>query len=200
MRFLCVGFSWRTFLFFRGLYKLKEEKNIWCVNLKDNRKEEYRNKDGQIKFRLCKEKRIVTIGWGVKEPVNLWEEYKEIADKVYKGDRGYAAARNALEKIKYGDLVWTKNPVTEEYYIAEITGKSDIPSIFNDLIEFDTCAYKRCRFFSVDNKYIIGPLCKTKVRAIRAIEKMGTEKRGDTIKATIERFNICKGAQNEREQ
>lgn len=169
------------------------------MNLKDNRNEQERNKVEQLKFLLCKEKEMIAIGWGIKKRVNSWEEYKEIADDVYRDDRGYVLARNALERVKCGDLVWTKNPVTKKYYIAEITGKSDIPSIFNDLIEFDTCAYKRCQFFSVDNKYITGPLCKTKLRAIRAIEKMGNKKRGDTIIATIELFNRLKGEQNEKD-
>ena len=174
--------------------------NIWCMNLKDNRNFEKRNKDPELKFKLCKEESIITIGWSVEGRTNSWDEYKEIADKVYKNDRGYIAARNALEKVSYGDLVWTKNPVKGIYYIAEVTDKSAAPTIYNGLKNFDTFAYKKCRFLEVPKDYITGPVNKDRIVARRALEKMGTEKRGNTIIATIELFNRIKGEKNENDK
>ena len=167
------------------------------MNLKDNRNDRERNKDVELKFNICREKNKIAIGWPINEKVNSWEEYKEISDKKYKGDKGYAAARNAFEKVQYGDLIWTKNPKTGDYYLVEIIDKNEKPSICNELSEKDIVAYRHCKFFPIKSQYIIGPLHNTKLRAIRAIEKMGTEKRGDTIIATIELFNSRKVEQNE---
>lgn len=177
---------------------MEEKNNIWCMNLKDNRNEQERNKDSELKFTLCQRGKKIAIGWPIDEPVNSWDAYKEIADKKYKDDKGYAAARNAFEKVQYGDLVWTKNPKTGEYYLVEITDENETPSICSKLSEKDIVAYRGCEFFPIEPQSVTGPLCKTKLRAVRAIEKMGDKKRGDTIKATIELFNKLKGAQNEK--
>lgn len=94
---------------------------IWCMNLKDNRDESNnRNWDGELKFRLCRERSMIAIGWCVPYVVNTWEEYKKIANDITFYGKGYVTARNNLERIKKGDLVWIKNPTTEDRYLVEI--------------------------------------------------------------------------------
>ena len=56
--------------------------NVWHMNLKDNRKKE-KCTDQELKFRICKEKGILAIGWGISEKVNSWQEYRIKAKKIY---------------------------------------------------------------------------------------------------------------------
>lgn len=172
---------------------------IWCMNLIDNRNKSKRNKDDELKFRLCKEKGIIAIGWGVTEPVNSWQEYLEVANNVYKGNGGYSAARNALPKMSCGDLVWTKNPVTGDAYIVEITDKSAEPSIYGHLTEFDICAYKRGRYFHVDSTCLAGSLCADKLKTRKAIAEMHRTNRQDTFDATLKLFAALGGKLYEKD-
>ena len=165
---------------------------IWCMNLIDNRNEGERNKDDELKFRLCQEKGIIAIGWGVSGFINSWQEYLQSANEVWKSDKNFIAAINALEEMAYGDLVWTKNPASGDIYIAEVVDKSPEPSIYNNLIEFDICAYRKCRYLYVDSNYLTGSLCKKHLSARRAIEKMSNSARQDTIDATLPLFEKLK--------
>lgn len=105
---------------------------VYCMNLKDNR--DVPNHDKELKFRLCLEKSMIAIGWGVPKIVNTWEEYNKIAEHQHSNDRGYHIARNNFQKIKKGDLVWVKNPVSGERYLVEI--KDEYPGIYHSLKEF----------------------------------------------------------------
>lgn len=160
---------------------------IWCMNLIDNRdKTDNRNVNAELKFQLCRERSMLAIGWAIPDVVNTWKEYKKIADKKYPKSRGYAAARNNLEKIKKGDIVWTKNPVTGERFIVEI--QDDYPGIYSSLKEFDTCAYRKGTYYPVSSEDLCGALSEKKISARHSIEKM-RNKRLDTIEATKELFN-----------
>lgn len=167
-------------------------RKIWCMNLIDNRNEGERNKDDELKFRLCKEKEIIAIGWGVSGVINSWQEYLQAANEVWKSDKNFVAGINALEEMVYGDLVWIKNPASGDVYIAEVVDKSPEPSIYNNLIEFDICAYRKCRYLYVDSRYLTGSLCKKHLSARRAIEKMSDSARENTIDATLILFEKLK--------
>ncbi len=164
---------------------------IWCMNLKDNRDESNnRNWDGELKFRLCRERSMIAIGWCVPYVVNTWEEYKKIANDITFYGKGYVTARNNLERIKKGDLVWIKNPTTEDRYLVEI--EDGHPGIYGSLKEFDTCAYRKGKFYAVDNSLLIGALSAKRLRARYTLERVHEYTRGDTIKETIKLFKELK--------
>lgn len=172
-------------------------RKIWCMNLIDNRNEGERNKDDELKFRLCKEKGMIAIGWGVSGVINSWQEYLKSANEVWKSDKNFVAGINALEEMSDGDLVWIKNPVSDDVYIAEIVDKSADPSIYSNLMEFDICAYRKCRYLYVNSNYLTGSLCKKHLSARRAIEKMRDSARQDTIDATLTLFEKLEDETNE---
>ncbi len=165
---------------------------VWCMNLIDNRNEGERNKDAELKFRLCKEKGIIAIGWGVSGVVNSWQEYLEAANNAWRANKNFVAATNALKEMACGDLVWIKNPASDDVYIAEIVDKSADPSIYSNLMEFDICAYRKCRYLFVDPIHLTGPLCKKNLSAGHAIERIHKPKRQDTIDATLILFEKLK--------
>ena len=167
-------------------------RKVWCMNLKDNRKEVDRNKDAELKFRLCKEKGMVAIGWGVNSVVNSWQEYLEAANNTWRANMNFVAATNALKEMACGDLVWIKNPVSDDVYIAEIVDKSADPSIYSNLIEFDICAYRKCRYLFVDPIHLTGPLCKKNLSARRSIEQMSKSIRQETIDVTLKVYEKLK--------
>ena len=105
--------------------------------------------DREIKFRICMEKGILAIGWGITATVNSWQEYCLTAKKVYKNDKGFERAIKALAEMQEGDLVWTKNPVTDEWFLSRIVDKNPFPGICYDLQEFDICSYRLCEFLSL---------------------------------------------------
>lgn len=166
--------------------------NVWCMNLKDNRDEDKRNKDAELKFRLCMEKEIIAIGWVVSEVVNSWQEYLDKANKARCNQNNFSTGTKALKRMKCGDLVWVKNPVSKEYYLVQITDNSPEPSIYRNLMEFDICAYRRCRYWQVEPSFLIGALCRKNLSARRAIERMSMEKRNETIAATLALFEELK--------
>ncbi len=165
---------------------------VWCMNLKDNRGGSKRNHDKALKFQLCLEKGLVAIGWGISDVVNTWNAYKEKADLEYDGSIGYRAARNNLQNMGAGDLVWVKSPVTNEYYLVKIT--DDTPGICNSLKKFDICAYRRGTYYAVDEHELSGALCRKRIRAVHTLERMHDTSRGDTIRATIELFKKLESA------
>lgn len=85
--------------------------NVWIMNLLDNRSEEDKPKDLQkSKFQFCKERGIIGIGWVGYDP----EDSEDI---------GFLRANNAISAFKKDDLVWIKNPDSNEYYICRVTGE-----------------------------------------------------------------------------
>lgn len=67
--------------------------SVYIINLKDNRENHDKNDD--IKFETCMRNHIISIGWGSEE---------------YRDNPSFKAAINNLNRMKKGDLVWTKNP------------------------------------------------------------------------------------------
>ncbi len=157
--------------------------HIWCMNLKDNRDEP--NQDFTLKFDLCFEKSMIAIGWSVSSVVNTWDEYKNIADKQYADALRYRVARNNLERLKRGDLVWVKNPATGARYIVEIT--DDSPEIYTHLKEFDIFAYRKGKYHLI-KELPSDILSEKQLRARHTLECMHSETRGETIRATIALF------------
>mgnify|MGYP000144707871 CR=1 FL=1 len=120
---------------------------VWRMNLIDNRESENRCKDPELKFRLCMEKSILGIGWGLNAAFDSWEDYRTLADYHYHENKGYTTAVNALKEMACGDLVWTQNPVTHERYLAQVL--DDKPSLCCYLREFDLFSYRKMDIFQV---------------------------------------------------
>lgn len=156
---------------------------FWCMNLKDNRSEQDRNKDKELKFRLCKEKSIIAIGWCVPNTVHTWDEYREKADLIYCNNNGYPSAAGNLEKIRKGDYVWVKHPTEEEYHLAEVI--DNLPGIYDTLKEFDICGYRRVKYVACKRgNELTGDLAPDKLKARSTLEQMHENNRLDTIRAT----------------
>ena len=120
---------------------------IWRMNLIDNRESENRCKDPELKFRLCLEKSILGIGWGLNAAFDSWEDYRALADYHYHENKGYTTAVNALKEMACGDLVWTQSPVTHERYLAQVVDNK--PSLCCHLREFDLFSYRKMDIFQV---------------------------------------------------
>lgn len=117
------------------------------MNLKDNRSIENHNADEELKFKICIEKSILAIGWGFDAIFYDWSQYKALADYYYRDYDGYRTAVKYLSDMQNGDLVWLKNPVTDESYIAQII--DDAPSLCCYLKEFDIYGYRKAKIFKI---------------------------------------------------
>ena len=125
---------------------------IWYMNLKDNRAVENRNADEELKFRICIEKSILAIGWGFCADFKDWSEYKFLADVRYGDDKGYSAAVKGLTEMQKGDLVWLKNPVSHERYLAQIL--DDAPSLCCNLKDFDIYSCRKACIIPVSSEML----------------------------------------------
>lgn len=121
---------------------------VWRMNLIDNREPENRCKDPELKFRICVEKSILGIGWGLDAAFDSWEDYQTLAGYRYREDKGFSAAVNALKEMACGDLVWTQNPVTHERYLAQVLDNE--PSLCCHLREFDLFSYRKADILRID--------------------------------------------------
>ena len=161
------------------------------MNIKDNRDKEKTNRDQELKFQLCRERSMVAIGWAIDECVSSLEEYKLKADKLYCGELSYTSARNSLQNMNSGDLVWTQNPVTHEHYLVEIT--DEIPLITNDLKKFDISGYRNGTFYLVSDAKLTGALSPRSLSARHTIEQIRIDgKRNASFEATKFLFNNLK--------
>lgn len=110
--------------------------DVWVMNLLDNRLEQDKPTDLQkTKFQFCKERGIVGIGWVGCDPT----ESKDI---------GFLRAANAFSDFKKGDLVWTKDPDSKEYYICRITSEP-IVAQGAELHRYDISQFCHCEFITV---------------------------------------------------
>lgn len=130
---------------YNAIEKVRETKgenkkmNVWIMNLLDNRSEENKPTDlQQSKFQFCKERGIVGIGWVGCDPINS-------------KDVGFLRAANAFSDFKKDDFVWTKDPVSKEYYICWVT---DEPITANDaeLHRYDISKFCSCEFITVGSE------------------------------------------------
>lgn len=128
--------------------------------------------------------------------VNSWQEYLEVANNTWRANKNFVAATNALKEMACGDLVWIKNPVSDDIYIAEIVDKSADPSIYSNLMEFDICAYRKCRYLFVDPIHLTGSLCKKNLKVRRVIEQMSESIRQETIDVTLKVYEKLKEVQS----
>lgn len=120
--------------------------NIWYMNLKDNRNVG-RNADDELKFRICIEKSILAIGWGFNANFEDWSEYKALADDYYNDDKAYSTAVKKIAEMQNGDLVWLKNPVSHERYLAQIV--DDAPSMCCCLKDFDIYSCRKASIIKI---------------------------------------------------
>ena len=113
---------------------MKNQRKVWILNLKDNRGNG-ENKNTDVKFNLCCTNEILGIGWAD-------EDYQSGKVKT----RGYTRAKNCLDSIAVGDLVWVRNPVTKIYYICEVTAViTDLDWLKEHFKNNDISQIKNCR-------------------------------------------------------
>lgn len=109
---------------------------VWCMNLKDNR--DIQEANSELKFRFCRDKGIVAIGW-VNDPHDGNEPTP------------CKKARKAIGAFVPGDLVWVRHPVEKKYYICEISApatQTDDPAYH----EKDIGIYCKCTFAEIGTK------------------------------------------------
>ena len=163
------------------------EVKIWCMNLKDNRDTPKQNQDKELKFRLCRERSMIAIGWAVEGDVNSWEDYERKANALYRDNSAYTSAHNCLQSMSAGDLVWTRNPVTHECYLVDITDET--PRIYDSLKEFDICGYRSGTYYLVPEAKLIGDLSPRNLSAEQTIDQIRSDgNRKAVIEATKQLF------------
>lgn len=121
---------------------------IWRMYLIDNRDEASRSKDSELKFRICLEKSILGIGWCINGSFDSWSDYLPVANHTYNKRKGYSTAVNKIQEMAKGDLVWIQNPISREYYIAQVC--DDSPSLCCYLREFDLYSYRKAEIYPVN--------------------------------------------------
>ena len=141
------------------------------MNLIDNRQVKNRNTDKELKFRICLEKSILAIGWGVSECPRDWAAYRALADQEHAADSAYPTAVRNLQEMQKGDLVWLHNPVTQVYYLAQVT--DDAPTLCCDFAAFDVFSCRRASIQKIAPKVLAAyGLANVKLYANRAIEQV----------------------------
>ena len=144
---------------------------VWMMNLIDNRQVKNRNTDKELKFRICLEKSILAIGWGVSECPRAWAAYRALADQEHAADSAYPTAVRNLQEMQKGDLVWLHNPVTQVYYLAQVT--DDAPTLCCDFAAFDVFSCRRASIQKIAPKVLAAyGLANVKLYANRAIEQV----------------------------
>ena len=144
---------------------------VWLMNLIDNRQVKNRNTDKELKFRICLEKSILAIGWGVSECPRDWAAYRALADQEHAADSAYPTAVRNLQEMQKGDLVWLHNPVTQVYYLAQVT--DDAPTLCCDFAAFDVFSCRRASIQKIAPKVLAAyGLANVKLYANRAIEQV----------------------------
>lgn len=116
-----------------------DQRAVYCMNLKDNR-EENNQADSHNKFDFCLQHQVIGIGWSPNET-----------------DPAFLEARDYLQAMKAGDLVWIKEPDRDMYYIAEILDEqlsSQTDPVFE---EHDLSCYRNCKFHQVGTKDVLPP-------------------------------------------
>ena len=114
---------------------------LWKMNLIDNRLNTNKPTSTALsKFEYCYEHGIVGIGWGRGYNPNEKKNFEYAKDK--------------LSAMNIGDLVLTKNPDTNEYYVCEITGEYvDADTKINDT--YDVNIFRKCIFYDIDNTKLL---------------------------------------------
>lgn len=125
---------------------------VWRMYLIDNRDESSRSNDTELKFRICLEKSMLGIGWCINGSFDSWKDYLQIADMVFDKSKGYSTAMNKIQEMAKGDLVWLQNPISRDYYIAQVC--DDSPSLCCHLREFDLYSYRKAEIYPVDKDLI----------------------------------------------
>ena len=83
---------------------------VWVMNLIDNREHDVNTPE---KFRECKDRGILAIGWAKEKPLESYIGRELMA---------YKAAVKGLSDIELDDLVWVRDTANKEYYICKVYG------------------------------------------------------------------------------
>lgn len=114
---------------------------LWKMNLIDNRLNTNKPISTALsKFEYCYELGIVGIGWG--------------RGYAPSEKRNFEYAKDKLSAMNIGDLVLTKNPDTNEYYVCKITGEYvNADTKINDT--YDVNIFRKCIFYKIDNTELL---------------------------------------------
>ena len=109
---------------------------IWIMNIKDNRTNGSLASSGQ-KFDVCLQRGILAIGW-VGYTINQSTSFQR--------------AYNALDRMRQGDLVWVKHPVSGQRYICKITKDGiQVENNGNSPTHVDLGFYVECKYYPISN-------------------------------------------------
>ena len=145
---------------------------IWILNLIDNRDEDRNTPE---KFRQCKARGILAIGWAKEDPLTY-----------YHGDdlKAYKKAINGLSRMEDGDLVWVRDTVNKEYYICRVYGA--LEKAPPHLWDKDIGQYRKARWYGpVSRNALPAPITARRLvsrSAVRPVHKP------DVIQATHDFF------------
>lgn len=114
--------------------------NIWRINLKSA------SINGVNPRQFCLQNNIVGVGWRVDNQGEVlnWEQYYSSALKRY-GDKSWKKALNALKnRMKIGDLIWTRDK-QNNYYLGRIISNwsynSEPVNIDADILNIRECEW-----------------------------------------------------------
>lgn len=175
---LCLVYAQLCYFYKRVL----DMRSVYIINLKDNRNNG-ENINSVDKFEICHRKSIIALGW--------------TAEESRKDDLAFYKSYNILKNMKKGDLIWTRNPQTKEYYICEILDdinvseplKEKVGKMYNHL---DISCYRDVRFEKFGTKDEL-PINVT----YRNLISRGTVRRvknKNIIRVTNEEFNTLRGS------
>lgn len=160
-------------------------RNVYIMNLKDNtcNGTKLENSD---KFNTCYREGMLALGWTTEES----REKDPTFEKVYK----------LLHDMKKGDLVWTRNPETKEYYICEVSDNlSNIDPLqekpHSKYDELDISCFRSAQFRTVGTKeYLPNEITYRNLISRRRVRRVNN---GTVIKATNDKFNSLRGNEND---
>ncbi len=118
-------------------------RQVFCMNLVDNRSDKPENPEIS-KFRFCKDKSIIGIGWvdydnpDGKDPMEL---------------AAYHQARGVLKAMQPGDLVWVRDPEEDIYYICRVDEALDENiKLKEEYRNHDLSLVLHCKYYKIGSR------------------------------------------------
>lgn len=156
-------------------------RNVFIMNLKDNTCNGIKLNNSD-KFNICRKAGMLALGW--------------TTEKSRMEDPTFARVYKLLHDMKKGDLVWTRNPETKEYYICEIADslRSTDPlqeKPYSKYAEFDISCFRNAKFKKIGTKeYLPVGITYRNLISRSTIRKVNNNV---VIKSTNELFDSLKG-------
>lgn len=102
-------------------------------------------------FDLCKKNDVIGIGWPVDEVPRDCEHYLELVEKEYEKckETGWKRSPRRFCEMQAGDIVWSQDPETEEFYIGEVEDPWEYRTD-RDFEDAEIACTRPCELFKVD--------------------------------------------------